>query len=660
MNQSLTLLHKTALQQKTFFATIGLLLVTLSVALAQDKPNLVPTAYQFSQWMSPIVVSALPSATTDSDVTSEDDIIVSWAVKNIGAAKTTSKFTSELRLDGKIVDSSLSTPPLDQNQYQIHFNVHLGKLPTGRHSLRLTADSDGAIPESKEDDNTFEKPFTVLPPLNPSLITLQDSPISFGDVQLGASSEATFVIQHVATSKAASGIVRIAGEGFELIDSPGFKIERGGAASFHVRFNPSAVRGYSGYISVDTSSSFSGVSSIALSGNGILAPPSTGSIQVRGSQNGTDWHGSYKYSLVGPVTIHADTLPADFQNVPVGVYSIVTASPMPVSLYVAKVLPSASQSITPGTQISYTILFSSLPAMEFASQSFGSDGGVIKLQTRLASDLKALIHFSSSITKPNWLLHSETVLSAGSQQINLPIDDQFPYRIYRIRMQNPLGRLSFPLRPGSPYTNEVSAVFDHSEPTGCSNGIVVAYTGEVGLASYGLSDWSTPGESNDCTKDTLYGFPNEKDLSRRTSFLNVINYTGGDSIAPQLFLYYDGHTGYDYPVHDGTDVYAAASGTVLEVSPDPTNPKLFQVVLSHSGGYTTHYLHLTTASVSAKDPVTEEETKIGKTGNGHLHFTVRENGIRVDPYGWFGSSPDPHPRDGVPGHDNITLWRALK
>jgi outer membrane protein OmpA-like peptidoglycan-associated protein len=132
--------------------------------------------------------------------------------------------------------------------------------------------------------------------------------------------------------------------------------------------------------------------------------------------------------------------------------------------------------------------------------------------------------------------------------------------------------LSFPLdvtcegRPCTPFTAKISAVQDHSIPTGynCNkrgtcDGVVRAYNGEEGRKNAG-ENCPPPGYKN----------------ASGTSFLaNVLNYVGArcppqGSEAfrfPERFLSYDGHAGYDFPYRQA-DILTPADGTLFQAETD--------------------------------------------------------------------------------------------
>ena len=98
------------------------------------------------------------------------------------------------------------------------------------------------------------------------------------------------------------------------------------------------------------------------------------------------------------------------------------------------------------------------------------------------------------------------------------------------------------------------------------------------------------------------------------------------------------HNGIDIPARHGANVVAAAEGTVIISRYNSSFGNY--VVISHGGGLTTLYAHLSSRSVSRNDTVTRGQVigRIGSTGvstGPHLHFETSLNGSRVNPLNYF-------------------------
>jgi len=101
------------------------------------------------------------------------------------------------------------------------------------------------------------------------------------------------------------------------------------------------------------------------------------------------------------------------------------------------------------------------------------------------------------------------------------------------------------------------------------------------------------------------------------------------------------HNGIDIGASWGTDVLAAANGTVTRAGYYESYGNC--IIIDHGNGYTTLYAHMSQLLVSVGDTVRQGETigLVGSTGDStgaHLHWEVRYNGALTDPLSYFSES----------------------
>ena len=99
------------------------------------------------------------------------------------------------------------------------------------------------------------------------------------------------------------------------------------------------------------------------------------------------------------------------------------------------------------------------------------------------------------------------------------------------------------------------------------------------------------------------------------------------------------HTGYDIPAPTGSNIVAAADGTVITAG--YVNGFGYTVMINHGGGLVTLYGHNSKLNVSVGQQVTKGQVvaKCGSTGNStgpHCHFEVRKNGKHTSPAPYLG------------------------
>ena len=99
------------------------------------------------------------------------------------------------------------------------------------------------------------------------------------------------------------------------------------------------------------------------------------------------------------------------------------------------------------------------------------------------------------------------------------------------------------------------------------------------------------------------------------------------------------HGGVDFPCPSGSNVYAAASGTVI-VAKNLNYSYGHYLIVDHGNGLSTLYAHNTTLLVGVGSHVNKGQiiARSGSTGNStgpHCHFEVRVNGTRVNPLNYL-------------------------
>jgi murein DD-endopeptidase MepM/ murein hydrolase activator NlpD len=116
---------------------------------------------------------------------------------------------------------------------------------------------------------------------------------------------------------------------------------------------------------------------------------------------------------------------------------------------------------------------------------------------------------------------------------------------------------------------------------------------------------------------------------------------GGSRIYNNTYEYY--HTGIDFNVcsASNTNIYAAASGTVVFAGPLVVRGNA--VIIDHGWGVYSGYWHQSQIAVKVGDIVKEGQLigYIGNTGRStgfHLHFEIWVNGAQVDPTDWLTST----------------------
>ena len=93
---------------------------------------------------------------------------------------------------------------------------------------------------------------------------------------------------------------------------------------------------------------------------------SSSSVEVAATLNGAPWSGSVNYSLTGPFKDADVVIPHTFSNLPSGTYTLTYNSGGPSGAVLSNISPSPTQTLAPGSNISYTLCFSAVSVSNLA------------------------------------------------------------------------------------------------------------------------------------------------------------------------------------------------------------------------------------------------------------------------------------------------------
>jgi RHS repeat-associated protein len=231
----------------------------------------------------------------------------------------------------------------------INFSMS-GLSPNSTYHYRVVATNSGGT--SRGSDVQFK---TLPATLSPAQITVGPPTLNFGSVQVGTCSQASFAIQHVSGTAAASGTVT-ASAPFSITANSSFSVSNGQAANVVVQFCPTSAIAVSSSVAISSSASMN-ISSVGLGGTGTSPTSTTGVLQVNATLDGAPWTGSVNYTLSGPEILNGNTVPADFQNHLAGSYTLTYLSGGPSGATLVGMSPSNTQTLNGGGVASFTLNF---------------------------------------------------------------------------------------------------------------------------------------------------------------------------------------------------------------------------------------------------------------------------------------------------------------
>lgn len=128
-------------------------------------PNLVGITPD--DWTGSITVYSDPEAyETQVDLSVlMDPVMMAYGIINSGDKEIAISFSANITLDGEdlaenVWDFSINEP-MDKGAVWVNFNIDIGSLDEGEHTLTVTLDPDNEIEEKDETDNTFDLTFYV-------------------------------------------------------------------------------------------------------------------------------------------------------------------------------------------------------------------------------------------------------------------------------------------------------------------------------------------------------------------------------------------------------------------------------------------------------------------------------------------------------------------
>lgn len=250
---------------------------------------------------------------------------------------------------------------------------------------------------------------------------------------------------------------------------------------------------------------------------------------------------------------------------------------------------------------------------------------------------------------------------SGQQAPTSPTQSDGQPKVSEFKLLFPLGKPNSISERYEPHTAPISSVFDHKMKQRYYAGV------SEGDDTWGVTAFT--GEKATIKATNVKGFPVEINSGQELYVFmapSAVFLKGYALEQPKNELAYDGHPGYDFPIQEGTPVYAAAPGLVVWAGEKQLGKSGFFVRILHEIGgrrFITQYLHLSSPETKLIGlPVARGQLigLSGRTGTGtgaHLHFEVKieskgnafnnndpENGpyaggVPIDPYGWL-------PKDG--------------
>ena len=122
-------------------------------------PNLTP--YKPWDWSDKVIVSKYSQAKTDSSpFLYTDPLFVNWALINNGGMPVSTRFWTEIYVD-EVLKGSWYWDYLEAGMQLVLYDLWIGQLSPGGHTIKMVVDPTGAVGEFNEGDNEYVKAITV-------------------------------------------------------------------------------------------------------------------------------------------------------------------------------------------------------------------------------------------------------------------------------------------------------------------------------------------------------------------------------------------------------------------------------------------------------------------------------------------------------------------
>lgn len=123
---------------------------------------------------------------------------------------------------------------------------------------------------------------------------------------------------------------------------------------------------------------------------------------------------------------------------------------------------------------------------------------------------------------------------------------------------------------------------------------------------------------------------------------------------------YKKHTGMDFSVPSGSDIFATGDGVVTKVKKERTGYGIHVVIKHNYGGYETLYAHMIRAKAKVGDKVKRGDIigYVGSTGTStapHVHYEVRKNGVPLNPINYYTNDLSPKEYEDIINQTNNSV-----